>query len=107
MTSTEASRIREFGTCLADDVRMNGGDMKEVVKPYDHLKRLRITFEVGISVRPNPNYLHLVLDTLTLCGATDAPTLGVPGHEAPQGTTLELTPYDASLCCSCVGAFGC
>ena len=57
----ETSNIREFVACLSDDVYFKGGNIHEIGKQHDDLRRLRAKFEYGMEFHLNPKTCSMLL----------------------------------------------
>ena len=97
---------KQFIKDLSREIEFKGGDGRELGKPYEHLKRLRMPMTDETRIQPNTKYLEAVSYHLGLTGAvtTDAWCV-VMTHRPTMDATPLLTATDLRLYRSFVGAF--
>ena len=59
---------------MSREIEFKGGDGCELVKPYEHFKRLRIPVTDETRIQSNAKYLQSVANQLGLTGAKTRPT---------------------------------
>ena len=104
-TATPSGR-KQFIKGLSRKIEFKGGDGRELGKPYEHLKRLRMPMTDETRIQPNTKYLEAVSYHLGQTGAmTTDDWCVVMTHRPTMDATPLLTANDIRLYRSFVGAF--